>query len=254
MKRIDMIIPYILGPDDGMELKYAIRSIEKNFQHDNFRIIVVGDKPGWLKKEAHLPFERVTKQKYRTFTDQLLKLYTALTETDISAGFIWTYDDVYFTRPVKLTDLKQLKAVAGFDKYPNHLENSGAGPNWMGTLQYTMAQVLENGGSNYNYETHLPRYFTKSRVLKLIDKFNLLGKPMMISSLYYNMHHKNEEPVCLYGNKNNIRFLLRSTFDYETLKKHVTHHMFTNNDPRMWSPVLKKVLMEMFPQKSSYEL
>ncbi len=254
MKRIDIIIPYILGPDDGMELKYAIRSIEKNFQHDNFRIIVVGDRPSWMKKEHHFPFEQIPHQKYRTFTDQLLKLYSVLTESNITAGFIWTYDDVYFTRPVKLADLKQLKAVASFDKYPRHLENKAGGPNWMGTLQYTMEQVKENGGSNFNYETHLPRYFTKSRVLKLIDKFNLMGRPMMISSLYYNTYHKAEEPVCLFDTKTNIRFLLRSVFDYETLKKHVKRHQFTNNDPRMWNPTLKRVLIEMFNNKSSYEL
>jgi hypothetical protein len=72
-----------------------------------------------------------TDQNNRNFTDQLLKLYSVLTTIDISAGFVWTYDDVYFTQPVVPADIVQLKAVAGFDRYPNQLEGKGAGPNRM---------------------------------------------------------------------------------------------------------------------------
>lgn len=254
MKRIDIIIPYILGPDDGLELKFAIRSIEKNFQHDNFRIIVIGDKPSWLSQADHVAFDRIPPQKYRNFTDQLLKLYSLLTEKEISQQFIWTYDDVYFTGKVKLSDLKLLKAVAGFDKYPHHLDNAGAGPNWLGTLKYTMKMVTGKGGSNYNYETHLPRCFNRNRMLKLFDDFNLLARPMMISSLYYNFYHRDSEPLCLLEKNPGVRFLLRSVFDYENLKKQISRHLFTNNDPRLWNPVLKRVLSEIFNEKSSCEL
>jgi hypothetical protein len=254
MKPVDIIIPYILGPDNGLELKYALRSIERNFQHDKYRVIVVGNKPDWLANVKHLAFERIPEQKNRNFTDQLLKLYSALTELDATPSFIWTYDDVYFTRPVKLADIKQLKAVASFDRYPHHLDNSGAQRNWRSTMDYTMQQVVKKGGSNYNYETHLPRYFTKSRILKLIDSFDLLSRPMMISSLYYNYYHKDKQPLCLYENNPGIRFLLRNTFDVPTLKKHISRHLFTNNDPRTWNPLLKRVLLEMFPEKSKFEL
>jgi hypothetical protein len=254
MKRVDIIIPYILGPDKGLELKYALRSIEKNFQYDNYRIVVVGDKPDWMVNTTYLFFERISEQKNRNFTDQLLKLYSALTELDATTHIIWTYDDVYFTKPVKLSDIKQLKAVASFDNYPNHLNNSGAQRNWRNTMSYTMQQVRKKGGSNYNYETHLPRYFNRNRILKLIDDFSLMARPMMISSLYYNHYHKNDKPVCLYETNPGIRFLLRKTFDAPTLKKHLVRHLFTNNNPRTWNPVLKKVLLEFFPEKSKYEL
>lgn len=255
MKRIDFIIPYIKGPDNGLELKYALRSIEKNFDHDNYRIIIIGDKPDWLCGAEHLPFSRIPEQKHRNFADQLIKLYAALTNLDVSANFVWTYDDVYFTSKVNLADLKELKAVASFDQHPNHLDGKGAGPNWKSTLSYTMLAAIENGGSNYNYETHLPRYFNKTRVLRLIDKYMLLDKPMMISSLYYNLYDKTKTPVCLYDNSGQrIRFLLRSMFDVATLRKQLRRYRFTNNDANNWNVVLKTVLQEMFPGKSKFEL
>nr|NQU90510.1 hypothetical protein [Bacteroidota bacterium] len=253
MKQIDIIIPYIKGPDNGLELRYTLRSIEKNFQHDNYRIFVVGEIPDWLTNVEAIPFKRVAEQKGRNFIDQILKLYMLLTDRDISPQFIWTYDDVYFTKPLKLADIKKLKAVASMTKYPNHLENSGAGPNWRIAYNRSLKAAAENKGTDYNYETHLPRYFTKFRMLKLINRFNILAKPYLISTLYYNFYHRNEEPLCLFDQNPGIRFLLRSMFDVKTLQKHMQRHQFTNNDPASWNVVLKKVLETMFRHPSKYE-
>jgi hypothetical protein len=254
MKRIDIIIPYILGPDNGLELRFALRSIRKNFQHKNYRIIVVGAKPDWLTGVEHLPFDRVAHHKNRNFTDQLLKLYSALTTLNVSADFVWTYDDIYFTSPVTLEEIAQLKAVAGFDRYPRHLDSSGAGPNWKSTMALTMQTVLNEGGSNYNYETHLPRWFSKKKVLELIDQYNLLGQPMMISSLYYNLLFRDQQPLCLFDSNPGIRLMIRKLIDYPSLRKIMPRHKFTNNAPGSWAPVLQKVLQEMFPEKCKYEL
>jgi hypothetical protein len=254
MKRIDIIIPYIMGPDNGLELKYALRSIAKNFVYKNYRVIVVGDKPDWLTKAVHVPFARVAEQKCRNFNDQLLKLYSVLTTMEISAAFVWTYDDIYFTQAVLPEDIMQLKAVAGFDRYPNHLEGKGAGPNWMETFFYTLEAAKKAGGSNYNYETHLPRWFNKKKVIALFERFELLGKPMMLSTLYYNLHHSKEEPICLFDNNPGIRFLPRTTIDYDQTRKLMAHHRFTNNAPSSWNAVMKKVLEQMFPEKSGFEI
>jgi hypothetical protein len=253
MKRIDFVIPYIMGPDNGLELRYALRSIAKNFRHTNYRIIIVGDKPDWLTGVLHFPFERVVSQINRAYTDQLLKLYSILTETDIGQSFVWTYDDVYFTSEVTLDDLLQKKAVASFDRYPTHIDQSGAGTNWKETMKYTMETVRMEGGSNYNYETHIPRVFEKKKVLALMEKYKLLERPMMLSSLYFNILHKNETPLCLFDSNPSIRFLLRSTFDVQTLLDHLVKHKFTNNSPLTWTPVIKTVLQHLFPEKSKYE-
>lgn len=254
MKRIDIIIPYILGPDNGLELQFALRSIAKNFVYKNYRVLVIGDRPDWLVHTAHVPFNRVGEQKYRNFTDQLLKLYSVLTTMDISTSFVWTYDDVYFTQPVLPDDIMQLKAVAGFDRYPNHLDGKGAGPNWMETFFYTLDAVKEAGGSGFNYETHLPRWFNRKKVLALFDKYRLLAKPMMISTLYYNLYHSKEEPRCLFDNNPGLRFLPRTTIDYEHTKRLMAQHRFTNNAPASWNPVMKKALATMFPEKSEFEI
>lgn len=254
MKSIDIIIPYVKGPDNGLELKYALRSIEKNFQHDNYRVIVAGEKPDWLNPDLFFPSEKIFQEKFRSFLDTLLKLYSVITEVSGSPEIIWTYDDIYFTKPVKLTDIRRLKAVAGFGTHPTHLVNCGAGGNWIKTLEYTMETVREAGGSNFNYETHLPRLFNRARILKLFREYSLFEKPMMISSLYFNLYNKDQQPITLINDNPGIRFLLRSVFDYENLKKRMSNHLFTNNAPLSWTPVLKRVLLEMFPQKSRFEL
>ena len=254
MKRVDIIIPYIMGPDNGLELRFALRSIQKNFEYKNYRIIVVGAKPDWLTVVEHLPFDRVAHQKNRNFTDQLLKLYSALTTLNVSAEFVWTYDDIYFTAPVTLEDIAQLKAVAGFDRYPRHLDSSRAGPNRKIPVPLPVEPGLDEGRSNYNYETHLPRVFGKKKVMELIDRYNLLGHPMMISSLYYNLLFRDQEPLCLFDSNPGIRLMIRKLMDYPSLRKVIPRYRFTNNAPGSWTPVLQKVLQEMFPEKSKYEL
>jgi hypothetical protein len=176
-----------------------------------------------------------------------------LTNHNIGPQFIWTYDDVYFTKPVTLEDIGTLKAVADMKKYPNLLDNSGAGPNWKAAFLGSLEIAAKNGGSSYNYETHLPRLFDKKKVLELIEKYGLLSTPLHISTLYFNIFHKDETPVCLVDHNPGIRFMLRSTFDRDTLQKHLSKHLFTNNDPSTWNGVLQSVLEKMFPEKSKFE-
>lgn len=56
-----VLIPYSDDGRDGVELRYAIRSMEKHFR-DMTGCVVVGDKPGWYTGE-HIPFEDVEGRK-----------------------------------------------------------------------------------------------------------------------------------------------------------------------------------------------
>ena len=57
-QKVNIVIPYILGEYDGLELRYALRSIEKNCT-DPCNVILIGDKPAWCKNVRHVPVERI---------------------------------------------------------------------------------------------------------------------------------------------------------------------------------------------------
>ncbi|MFA5420043.1 MAG: hypothetical protein WC341_16440 [Bacteroidales bacterium] len=248
MKKVTIVIPYILGPDNGLELRYTLRSIEKNFRHDNYEIIVIGDKPDWLTNINHVPFTRVPVRDFRTFDDQLMKLYVALTECDITNDFIWTYDDTYFTSEVKLDDIKSLKAIRRIYSR-NTVEDFPGGSNW----KICIMKALDDTGGKFVYETHLPRWYNKRKMLTLFDKFDMLNRPTVIATLYYNYFFKDQEPQLIEDNKDHIRFLCRSTFEPDRLEKIMRRSKFSNNNPAVWNKIFTETLQRIFPDSSKYE-
>lgn len=236
-----------MGPDNGMELKYALRSIEANFAHDNYEIIVLGSKPDWLTNVTHLSIPRIGERPMRAFADQILKLYTALAELEVTNDFVWTYDDVYFTQKVTLDDIKSLKFALDLQSI-NEVENIEGGANWRTAIK----DALTATESLRIFETHLPRWYNKSKMLKLIDRYMLISNPMVLATLYYNTYFKQAQAIDVNKEKG-IRFMVRSMFDIKTLEKHMRKHKFTNNNPSTYNDVLKYALDTLFPIGSKYE-
>ena len=248
MKPVTIVIPYIMGPDNGLELKYALRSIEKNFDHDNYTVIVIGDRPDWLINVTHVPFTRLQEGKYTAFKDQILKLYSVLTEFDVSENFIWTYDDVYFTSRVKLEDIVKPKAAKVVTKLED-IDLYTGGHNWKNCIK----QAIADTGGKYVYETHLPRFYNKKKMLQLMDHFKMLSKPTVIATLYYNYYSKGLSPIMINDNKDHFRFMIRSTFDVERLEMLMRRAKFSNNNPNSYNLILKSVLEKLFPICSKFE-
>jgi hypothetical protein len=248
MKKVSIVIPYIMGPDNGLELRYALRSIEKNFKHNNYEIIVIGEKPNWLTNVNHVPFTRIENRDFRAFEDQIMKLYVALTECFLSNDFIWTYDDTYFTSEVRIDDIMTLKAARRIVS-STEIESFPGGSNWRTCIK----QAIEDTGGVYVFETHLPRWYNKRKMLTLIEKFNMLSRPTVIATLYYNNFFKDQEPMLLEDNRDHIRFLCRSTFEPDRLEKLMRRSKFSNNNPAVWNKIFTEALQRIFPDSSKYE-
>lgn len=249
MKRVTIVIPYIMGPNNGIELRYALRSIEKNFDHDNYHVLIIGEKPDWVTNVDHIYFQRLPEQDFRAFEDQILKLYTALTECDVSNDFIWTYDDVYFTSKITLKDVSTPKAAKRVEK-PADVDAFPGGSNWKECIK----RALIATGGKYVYETHIPRYFNKKKMLFIIDKYELLSKPMVIASVYYN-HYANAsvEPIILNDNKDHFRFMCRSLFEPDRLVELMSRSMVTNNNHASLNNVFIAALQRIFSICSKFE-
>ena len=96
---IDIVIPYVQGPDKGFELRYALRSIAMYFNFP-YRIWLIGDKPDWCIRVQHLSVVKPLQKPYRSFSDTTNKLKTALEQSEIHNDFIYMYDDTYITKPL----------------------------------------------------------------------------------------------------------------------------------------------------------
>ena len=92
--KIDIVIPFIEGPDDSFELKYMLRSLEQNLQAEPV-IWLLGDKPQWLINVNHILFEPA-RGDFKKFRDQLTKLEWMINQKDLGKEFIYMYDDQFF--------------------------------------------------------------------------------------------------------------------------------------------------------------
>src|SRR5688500_13003685 len=80
---------------DG-ELRYSLRSIEKNLQQPG-KVWIIGHKPAWIRNVRHIPFP----DPYKSNKDAnlILKLIRLAIESDLSNDFIAMSDDHYILKP-----------------------------------------------------------------------------------------------------------------------------------------------------------
>ena len=251
-KVIDIIIPYKLTEDNGTELKYALRSIEKNCKFPH-RVVIVGECPDWVDNEKvlHVPIAidpRDENPKAWNVIEKMKYIVKNIRD-DISDTFIMTYDDIVFSREITMGVLVQPLAAA---KMPDSFDfKTDASDAWKTVFINTMKALLRNKMPMYNYETHCPRVFDKQILADVFERFGFEKRPYCFPSLYFNSY---EVQPMLLNEENYIKAAINSEESFENLKDSVEKYYFTNWTEKMWTEKLEAVLESIFPQPSKFEL
>ena len=111
-----LIIPYRLDPNNGFELRYAIRSMVKHFKPLS-GVVLIGDKPDWYQGE-HTPATDTGAKEWNIVNKILLSPYE---------DFLYSNDDFFATQDFS-TDLPnyystELRAARVHGKYINRVLN-----------------------------------------------------------------------------------------------------------------------------------
>lgn len=250
---IDIVIPYILGPDNGLELKYALRSFEKYFK-DEYKICLIGDIPDWCVNVYHIPQPPIEdNMPFVRFRDTLSKLHTACNTPEISPDFIYSYDDIYLLKDIYTKDIVQPLAIADKSLEPpsQWFVKSDAGTNWKKLLIKTLNLLREENKPIYNCETHLPRYYNKQRVLKLYKKYGLLTNPYMFSSLYFNNYFKT---IKVLSQLNTFKAGIYQPLKEAAILRSCQFAKIMNVGKPAYNQDLKSALNILFPEPSKYEV
>jgi len=99
-----MDVVYILGKGsqyDDEELRYSLRSLCINML-DLHRVIVVGEKPSWLKDVHHIPCEDRHEKRWK---NALEKTRMAATAPGITDEFLLMNDDFFALKPFNGADM-----------------------------------------------------------------------------------------------------------------------------------------------------
>lgn len=253
---IDIIYPYILpySGDNGDELKFSLRSLEKCFS--DFKIWIVGEKPNWIKNVEFIS----SKKKCNAWKDVNCKVNTILNIDSIGKNFILMNDDIYFANHLTFDYLSKLRASKEltdntlWDINTRGRESFLALNNAYVKIKMKFKNIATL--SIWDYESHLPRVFNKSLLIDVYKEYDLCNNQISIPTLYFNYYHPDTTPEIvkdyIVSNDVVLRFKSKTNYDLKTLKLLVSNKKIISNSAPGFNKA-KKLLEDLFSNKSSYE-
>lgn len=226
-----MDVVYTCRPGKNEELRYSIRSVEKNASFIK-NIWVVGGKPDWYSgKFIEIP------QISNAFQNVRMNLKTVIDTQEISEDFVFMNDDFFIIN--KIDSVPTYYNGLLEDRSIRHRELAGA--NYYSNFLAKSDQALRRYGIKkpLNYELHLPIVFNKAMLSETIDK------QFSIRSCYGNIHNIGGEDIKDVKIYTSPRFVEdSSSIDNGT--------PFVSTDDESFKS-MGNIIKDMFPGKSSYE-
>ena len=168
-------IVYILKQNvASRELRYSLRSIEKNFPHE--RVLFFCGCPTGIRPDRLVAFQQSGSTPWARVTNSI-KL-VCLTK-EVSEDFWLFNDDFFIMQPVKKPFVCR-NTISLYER----AERAG-GSAWAQNLVRTADALKAKGYGTDDYALHLPMLINKEKALETISTFK--GYPMF-RSLYGNMH------------------------------------------------------------------
>ena len=236
---IQFIWPYWHAGRKSDELRWSIRSVEKNFQ-GKFTPLVVGDCPDWYTG-FHIQVNRIKNMPLRSFRDMLNKMLVISSHELVHEQFVWMMDDIYFIQPFQLETL--------FIRRPAGKLNPGRG-GWQQLKRASKTILEELGLPTFDYATHLPHYVEKDKLHEMFSNF----PPSKITYLWEILFNNIYQPELFNVHMPLFPFMYR--FDSKdklptTGKTRLS--TVVNHSDTAWSQSFREYLQRKFSSPSKYE-
>jgi hypothetical protein len=247
---VDIVYPNVANLAQWEELKYSLRSVEKNFKGSKYRIFIVGDLPEWASKEIiHIPCDHSGK----TPRIDILHKHEAVRNCEmVDEEYIWMNDDIYFVNPVQYADL-----CLNVSRQPleSAIKLMPAQTIWGKDNRATLELLQSEKIPSWNYGIHVPHRYEKEKVKFLVEKYEMLDKAIVLEQIYYNYWFRDFRPyLASLDLGNNIVFSInRPNPNSGALKTQLKVKKFMNNGEAGMGYVLKELLKKMFPEPSVFE-
>lgn len=248
---IDIVYPNVERFVQWEELKYSLRSLEKNMTGVRFRIWIVGDLPEWINADE-VNFIPVEYSGETPRIDILYKHLAVINHPDVNEEYFWMNDDIYLINKVMYADLCLPMAVNDLNTKAQTLSPQTI---WGRDNLSTLKLLQREGLPTLNYAVHIPHRFEKSKVKHLADRFNMLTDAIVLEQIYYNYWFKDFLPYwCTLDLRNNQGFCINRPYpNWENMKAQMKVKKYLNNSEAGMSEEIKTVIKKLFPDKSRFE-
>lgn len=223
---------YILKADiDTDELKYSLRSVERNFPIN--RVWFVGGQPKGLKPDIRLKHEQIGNCKWEMIRSSMWK---AVSDERLTEDFFLFNDDFFVMKPVD-TDSFRNFVDGTLERRIDEL-HSESGMNAYTRTLFKLEQELKTlHEPTMNFDVHLPMLMNKEQVRSTLYK---CSSPQMRSAI---------------GNINRLPFVIHNdvkVYDMESVPVNETY--LSTNDETFQKGNVGKYIRETFTTKSRFEV
>lgn len=183
---IDILYITIPSRNYDLELKCSLRTLYMHVP-DWDRIFITGTCPDFInqKKVIFTPCENESSSK---MINHWIKVQKTIDETDIGENFVLMYDDIFFTKDVRLETFPfYQKGKLGEDK--------NGGQEYQKSINRTKKFLKKHNQPTNDYELHIPCIYNRYNFTKMRSIFEDEIKkknPLAIRSVYGNLFHPNE--------------------------------------------------------------
>lgn len=242
---ITVVIPYSASQAQGNELRYALRSWQKNFKVPH-KIVIIGEREEWFKDEE-LTFIELEQLSENPQVNTMEALKAAIASDAVSEVFVWSNDDIYLVAPVGIEHII-------LPKYLGLLNPGIYSGHYRMNMEHTISLLAENDLPILNYGTHTPVIYEKEKLVELLEKYPEVSTgDYVFSSLYFN-HFIQIAPIKLDWKTDGFLLpVVSQEPDAEKFDKIIKNKVFLNNSVSGYSSFLEERLKDLFPEESIYE-
>jgi len=237
-ERIDAVFALGTGSRlDDIELRYALRSIELHVENLG-QVWVVGHRPAWLRGVRHLPAEDSLPTKDGNI---IHKLRLACQQPELAEHFVFWSDDQLLLRPLAFSQLG-----------PYHLgdlrHRTTWDTTWFKRLRNTRDTLAAAGKTTWYGDTHAPIPMGKAKFLAMCEQVDYRRPPgVCVGTTYVNSADATIRPM---GQR---KATAQAHLAEAELRAHITGRWFLGYAADGFTPTLRKLLDELFPEPSRFE-
>ena len=180
MKLEDLDIVYVVKDAAfNDELRYSLRSVDKNFPHHN--VFFYGGKPMYLKPDQQVVLHQVGKTKW----DRVRAMLKDIAFDDrITEDFVLFNDDFFVMQPVKSLPVYEYGTLESLCERIES-RNKGRLTPYTLKLRETTDILKKDGLTTFNFELHVPFAFNRGKLLEVIERYpDIKGSRSLYGNTY----------------------------------------------------------------------
>lgn len=254
-EKIDVLCPLGTGSQhDNIELRYNLRSLEKNFKNLG-KVFIVGYKPKWAKNIVHVPCEDL----YNDNKDANLftKIYQGCKREDLSENFLRISDDQLLLKEMNCIDDFKIIHNNEITRHPLDQKKKYAQ-----RMKNTRDILIKNGFKKvYNFDTHLVQKYNKISFISILQKYDAsfrIPPGFCVNTLYFNeyinMFPEEEKNMEYIGeNSKKIEFNHRRKMHVSQFEREIENKTYVGYNDNGITTIMG-FLNKILPDKSSFEI